>query len=755
MSSEVKEDDPTPSSRATTPQRTAAPPQPQRPLKVVFDDFSLPGGSSSEVRFRTPNGYNGTSSHREFRIYEQPNNTQLILEEVDDGDDDGDAAPQDRGKRSGITIKQTDDKSYGLVFLRATYSLIAVFVGGFLFILGFDILLFLFIDLATNLGLTDHGGKDDVSFIAVLLSIPVFVYSLSWGMTLVTRFVIDTFNGHPFLRTLFGIDMVATDWIAFVFYLGTPLIAFIVTLLTKMEDWWELSLLTWFSSVLVFWGAFSGCVLWYEIRECLDLIVDLDTELDENAHWMVKTKHAIVFIQASRLAGTKATFHKDQIDKDDNDDEDEEKALNYFQEGPWSILSKHMPCIFTEVVPPKRIYTVDEARGNLSFVTRSSWSLEALFCRRGGILSALPVTFGPSAITERQINSNIACKIIGCQLYFLLFFGVIVWFGLAKGALGLVVAMLLLFFIFMGVTTCRLLDVRKDILNEREVLRYWRWYETTRPTAMFTIAFICLEVFFLFFLPLVYLGIIRNLPSALLFAIMGSCASLRHYLNPSVLLRETQNHFCHRHDSDSSDWKKRSRFYHISGLGSDSARMYWTVVYLCCVGFFGLVLSVAVTDSKEDVTDADYGYYRNMMTMMSDYEYKPQPHLSYPTCQLKKGFGTDAFEDAALSNFAFFSSLAYAVEDEVDAYLNQWFGYGENGEIVATNRYDTVVEFQDTLIGYDFNNSAVSYRWIQFSDSFGVLCIRGTSTGELRRYLFQAGRFYFSFNHLPSFHRSL
>ena len=528
--------------------------------------------------------------------------------------------------------------------------------------------------------------------------------------------------------------MVATDWIAFVFYLGTPLIAFIVTLLTKMEDWWELSLLTWFSSVLLFWGAFWGCVLWYEIRECLDLIVDLDTELDENAHWMVKTKHAIVFIQASRLAGTKATFHKDRIDKDDDDDdEDEEKALNYFQEGPWSILSKHMPCIFTEVVPPKRIYTVDEARGNLSFVTRSSWSLEALFCRRGGILSALPVTFGPSAITERQINSNIACKIIGFQLYFLLFFGVIVWFGLAKGALGLVVAMLLVFFIFMGVTTYRLLDVRKDILNEREVLRYWRWYETTKPTAMFTIAFICLEVFFLFFLPLVYLGIIRNLPSALLFAIMGSCASLRHYLNPSVLLRETQNHFCHRHDSDSSDWKKRSRFYHISGLGSDSARMYWTVVYLCCVGFFGLVLSVAVTDSKEDVTDADYGYYRNMMTMMSDYEYKPQPHLSYPTCQLKKGFGTDAFEDAALSNFAFLSSLAYAVEDEVDAYLNQWFGYGENGEVLATNRHDTVVEFQDTLIGYDFNNSAVSYRWIQFSDSFGVLCIRGTSTGELRR----------------------
>ena len=78
----------------------------------------------------------------------------------------------------------------------------ALFVGGFLFILGMCILLFLFIDLATLLGATSNEGVQVLDFLAVLLSVPVFVYSLAMGMTLATKFVVDTFYGHPFLRSV-------------------------------------------------------------------------------------------------------------------------------------------------------------------------------------------------------------------------------------------------------------------------------------------------------------------------------------------------------------------------------------------------------------------------------------------------------------------------------------------------------------------------------------------------------------------------
>ena len=66
----------------------------------------------------------------------------------------------------------------------------AVFVAGFLFILGFCILLFLFIDMATSMGAGANKGderKDWVAFFGVLLSVPVFVYSLAMGMTLATK----------------------------------------------------------------------------------------------------------------------------------------------------------------------------------------------------------------------------------------------------------------------------------------------------------------------------------------------------------------------------------------------------------------------------------------------------------------------------------------------------------------------------------------------------------------------------------------
>jgi hypothetical protein len=81
-----------------------------RPIKTIYDDFSLTSGSASGVRFRNHNNI------REFKIYDQMN-AQLILEEVEDRDDEeGDEEGQKAGR--GIRIKQTSDTSYGLQFLR-------------------------------------------------------------------------------------------------------------------------------------------------------------------------------------------------------------------------------------------------------------------------------------------------------------------------------------------------------------------------------------------------------------------------------------------------------------------------------------------------------------------------------------------------------------------------------------------------------------------------------------------------------------
>ena len=172
-------------------------PLPATPLSLdgVVDDFSL---QSQGIRFR---------AGREMKIYDSASG-QLILEERDVSSD----GIRNNAGRSGILIKATNDSGYAYSFLRAAYSLMAIFVGGFIFIVGFDILLFLFIDVATQMGITSEGNFHLVPLFAVLLSVPVFVYSAAMGMTLVGKLTIDTFYGHPFLRS-FGLGVVTTDWL--------------------------------------------------------------------------------------------------------------------------------------------------------------------------------------------------------------------------------------------------------------------------------------------------------------------------------------------------------------------------------------------------------------------------------------------------------------------------------------------------------------------------------------------------------------
>lgn len=211
------------------------------------------------------------------------------------------------------------------------------------------------------------------------------------GMTLLTRFVVDTFYGHPFLRT-FGLDNVATDWIAFVMYLGIPILTIIFTLYMQMLNWWEISCLTWFSSVLIFWSIFSACVLWYEIRECLDLAVEVEEDLENTDSWLKKLKLAIIHCMRNRLCGTKLTHHKLTFSDNEEDDGTVERSRDGshhgVSEGPFTRLTKwkYMSYIYSPIDPPKRVYSLDETRGSVSFVTRNSWSLEKLFCLKGGVL---------------------------------------------------------------------------------------------------------------------------------------------------------------------------------------------------------------------------------------------------------------------------------------------------------------------------------------------------------------------------------
>ena len=342
---------------------------------------------------------------------------------------------------------------------------------------------------------------------------------------------------------------------------------------------------------------------------------------------------------------------------------------------------------------------------------------------------AVPITAGDYGITESQINSTIACRVLGLLLYVLLLGGLAHWFGLEGAELGILLFVLFFIVAVANFTTYRMFPVRHDVLNQRKVFRYWITEQVTMPSVTFALAFVVLEIVLFFILPLAYLGLDGNTSTALLFFFLGLLSALRHYLNAQVLLAEIgPAYFNKQHrQSDSKEWKKRHRFYQIAEIGADSARRFWIWTFIGIIVFFVLVVLVAAYDTATgNVDDENYGFSEDRYTLMSDFSYDPQPNLPYPTCALKKGITSTNLDESGLSSYAFLAGLAYTYENQTQTYLDEWYGEGAAfNDIGIVNSFKTVQALNPTD---EFSDSAVSYRFFNFGNNEGVLSIRGTST---------------------------
>jgi uncharacterized integral membrane protein len=252
----------------------------------------------------------------------------------------------------------------------------------------------------------------------------------------------------------------------------------------------------------------------------------------------------------------------------------------------------------------------------------------------------VPITAGDYGITERQINSTLVCRVLGLVLYVLILGGIAHWFGLEGAELGLLLFVLFFFVIVANITTYRMLDVRKDVVDQKKVFRYWVKHIITSPKDTFTSGFIVGEIVLFFLIPLAYLCVDGNTAIALVFCFFGLLSSLRHYLNAQTLLAEIgPDHFNEQHrESDSTEWKKKHRFYQIAEIGADRARWFWVYVFIGIIIFFVMVVLMAAYDTATgNVHDVNYGFSENRYTFQSDFSYDAVPDLPYPTCSLKKG----------------------------------------------------------------------------------------------------------------------
>ncbi len=105
--------------------------------------------------------------------------------------------------------KQFDETTPGLMLLRGAYTLIATLMGGFLFVFCVQLILFLFLGLAIESGLTSKQEEFHFGvFFGTLLTIPAFLIGMANAMTIAMAFVADTWNGNKFMKTIIKVRQI-------------------------------------------------------------------------------------------------------------------------------------------------------------------------------------------------------------------------------------------------------------------------------------------------------------------------------------------------------------------------------------------------------------------------------------------------------------------------------------------------------------------------------------------------------------------
>jgi lipase ATG15 len=715
-----------------------------RSSTTYVDHFSLEA-PSDEIRFRTSAVRVYGSWTEQFQLVEE--------EEEEEEEEESTKTGERQRRRHCIKAKVTSDGSSGLSMLRAGYTLVAVLMMGFLLIFCLQVLLFLFVSLIMEGGFTSKQELNWFHLFGTVLSIPVFVYGLASALTMASEFVLDTWTGHHFFRSILRWNAVYIDWIAFAVFLGIPLVVMIARMFTN-EYWWEATALTWFSCVAISYALFCFAVFVYEIWGALELLSHHPSYENTSVsirNWLRLLKRAVLLRQLHTYSGvrhrtfyiegarTLPTPNESYTDSKLADHEHVQEKVKL-----WCKFTQLLPnCMFYEYGTPKRQYNIEDVLDRTVFVTDATWNLEKLFCRRKAARTMVVVN-GPSRVTDPQVMSSLICAILGNGLFVLTFAALLTWAGVpVLGVLGLV-ALLLFVARNSFVRIYAIYDTYWDTRNRRLHPKHGRTFgseaiyqvtethRVTRPTEELCWILFGLELIGLFILPVLVLFQIGNNAIAILFLILGLFSACRHYFNAPVVLSELgsldllDGQFMRSRnveetgpEAEEKDWREKNRLSKIVAKISQGARrdMWIAVIASFVVIFLLLFLSAYHNGSNA-------GSVEDAPKLLHDFRYVRQEGFAYPTCSMTPDFQIPKSPTSALADYAYLASIAYVAPQAMPSRLDGWFGQG-----VAYDDFDLVTKYRQKVEGAA--PSAVHYKLITFPDDpdFAVLTIRGTQNG--------------------------
>ncbi|KAL7544460.1 hypothetical protein ACHAWF_007839 [Thalassiosira exigua] len=745
----------------------------------VLDHYSLPTPSSA-VKFRSTHVHVYDSQGSQLIVEERvasTNNTTatsnrkavvgMNATEDDATLDENIVTTADRWEQqtntatSNITVKRVINSSPELLFLRGLYSAIAFFMGAFVFIFAVGLMLFLISDIANQareIIVYDMSDDEDIVFplIGTILAIPVFLHGLTQVMTLVTSFVADVFAGSPLLHS-FGWGIVLTNWVKFIFFIGIPATTLVVTALSGSQEFFSLTLVTTFVSVTILFAVFSVNVIRFRVSSCLYLV----KELYERQHDMSlaeQLKYTILTAMQSILAGK---MHNNYIYKSNvydlkrldsnsmaNDDGSNKTPYLYSSHGQWYIkFTQLMPRrLFVTLDAPMRCWTLAEIGFNtIPFYTRSSWSLESVFCRAKRE-SHIAVLSGPSGVTLTQTYSSLVCYFFGVVFYILLVAGLFVFVQAPSTAISIIVGLFIAYWLWQGIKEFRMNKHASKMIQtggsdgsevDSALFQKWETFTVTKPTPGFAWISFAVENIICVVTPFSYLCYSRNLIGAILYIVLFLLCFEKNYFDIGPIVEALgsfgslglESAASHQYDgllgaSTREEWQQKSRLYHITRMNNSASRRIWFKL-LKSVAFIFAVVALAAISSGSGAEEGAVPYttFPSNNTFFYDV---PQEKVS-PICNADLGNSHDSNGTSSLTtpvkylaDFGFLSIIPYFKIDSIQSLLDTWFGEGQaflDEDVIATFR-----ELHPDL------SSSASFQLVTFSDKSAVVCVRGTTT---------------------------
>ena len=302
-------------------------------------------------------------------------------------------------------------------------------------------------------------------------------------------FLKDTWNGHELLKTFaFGrFSGVITEWGSFVAFLGVPLVVLFIGLFAQSTRWWELTALTWFASVWIFYCIFAVACVYYETTSCIALV--RHHYCDNDASFLQVLKMSFLIRQTHYYSGYTRTSYLakgaliDSIGSNCHSFEENhtKRTSIYSTIVQFGFLQKLG--LFVKLETPEQTFEIEDAQDNRIFMTKTSWSLEKTFCRRTES-RFVAVIRGPDSLSKAQLRSSVACSIIGTILIAILLsagltflgFGVLIQLGYWGFAL-------VVFIIPRLSHSWRLYQLTREIIGEMEAINHLE--KITRKAARF------------------------------------------------------------------------------------------------------------------------------------------------------------------------------------------------------------------------------------------------------------------------------